>query len=179
MKHLQDDVAKVISAVVLQKPIIEPTISYNGDYIFFKCNKTVNIHMNAVMAINGSVVEIIRNHIDLNLDIEKNEYEIRVNRDSLYDRINYHMTKVALSFIAEKGGHSNNKLTSLYKWYRDAVQSNSFLRNQAFMSDLYEFNKFLNSKTQNEDHLKVCRSVLLLIKNRYESLETFKRKTTR
>jgi hypothetical protein len=180
MKHLRDDVAKVISAIELPKPTVEPILTYGADQIYFRYNKQFNFNSQVVHGMNDAVIEAVRSCTDLKFNLERNEYDVNYSIDSIYSRINYSMRDKVLDFINKWGGHSNNKLTSLYKWYRDVSLNNSFIRNEAFMKDLYEFHKFTTSKpTWTEDHLKVCRSILLLIKNRYESPETSKRKTRR
>jgi hypothetical protein len=180
MNFLHNDTNAAISAIELPKPKIEAHLSYGGDYIFFRMNNNIAFNEEKIKTINELALSAVKACTNVKLDAEKNIYYINTNLDSAYENIKYNMRSHIVDFIVFKGGHANNRLTSLYKWYKNATCNNIFLRNESFMSDLYEFTKFSIAGSQNnEEHLKVCRTLLALIKNRYEYLENQHNSTKR
>jgi len=161
-----DQIDLAVKAIKIEKPII--TLSVNYTYVSFSYNKKVVFNTDLLTDVDSSILESVARHTTLRLDVHNNKYTPQVSiqqvRSNLLDKI----CTVITDFLTEHGGHTNNKLSATYKWYKKQLYVYKLEQNPSFTKDLFNIMKFVRGITTS-DETKTARMLLDLIKNRYES----------
>jgi len=72
-----------------------------------------------------------------------------------------------MHFIRYYGGFTNNRLSGIYKWYRNNIDTNALYRNNQLAQDIYNISNFIINN-QSESYYKTIRTLLSLVKDKYQ-----------
>lgn len=169
MRFITDQVDIIRNAMVLQKPIITLVKSTYSGSILFEKNDKVSFDISKLIGVDEMVIEEFKRKVNVTLMIEQKSYRTRIDDNSFVGTILNRVEDHVLHFLKENGGFVNNRLSNIYKWYKEKVTANAMRNNEKLAQDLYNIAKFVNAATS-EEHIKAGRTLLAIIKDRYEPI---------
>lgn len=170
MRFIQDQVDIATSAIRLEKPVIKLVRSYGTD-IGIKVNNTISFDPEFTQQIDKVVLEAVRGRVSVKLNLDKKAFTYKVDDSSITESVLYHVETEILGFLQNHGGHANNRLSKMYKWYKEKIDGRSLKSNEKLAQDLYNIVKFIKAKSVLSDEtITATRTLLTLIKDRYEPI---------
>jgi hypothetical protein len=168
MKFITDQVVLATNAVKLEKPMIRFTKSYSSS-IRLTLNNQVKLDESLTTGCDEMVVQAVRSRARLVLDIANKAYKVKVDGSDIVDTVLYHIEQQIVDFLRYHGGHTNNRLSKIYKWYKEKIHVGSLKTNEKLAQDLFNIAKFI-AGNRTEEQTKAARTLLVLIKDRYEPI---------
>lgn len=168
MRFLEDQIDLALTAVILEKPVLTLSLTFWKD-IRISINDEVKFNPELIKNIDSNVLEKVKNFTRIWLDIHEKVLYVEANHKKIVDEILIKTISEIMDFIKTNGGFANNRLSAIYKWYRD-VANTAILKNEKFAQDLYNIRNFMNPTINHpNEHYKTVRTLLSLVKDRYES----------
>jgi hypothetical protein len=168
MKFILDQVEIAKQNIVLPKPIIQLMCRY-GDYIAIELNNKLVLNEEITGKVDPLVIDAVRQNTSIKLNIRLKRYVMLINDKHVVDSILYTLEHSVLYFLQQHGGFSNNRLSKIYKWYREKITASTMKKNEKLAQDIYNIVKFMGDSSD-RDTCKTVRSLLSLIKDRYEPI---------
>jgi hypothetical protein len=168
MRYIEDQARKAVEAIRLEKPVLKLKHAYT-DTIRVDLNNRPTYDEIEIGAVDSIVANVVRDRVRVVLSIPKKAYVTKIDLDDVNNYVLYAIEKSVLEFLRSRGGFANNRLSKIYKWYKEKVSSSSMRRNEKLAEDIYNIVKFIDT-IQTEDQEKTARTLLSLIKDRYEPI---------
>lgn len=170
MNKVEEYIGMMLSSCVdLPTPKINiKVVNYDGSLSFqFNNRMSLNEAKAADMGIPKIVVSAFRDRANVRYSKYDKKYKVEVDKREINNHIYYDIQEKASKWISTRGGHANNRLTKLYKWYREYINPNNFHKDSQLAQDVFNIVEFAYSSS-GEEHDKTARVLFQLIKDRYE-----------
>jgi len=166
MRELIKDVNEVLKGVVASPPIYRVSKNYDGVRLEQIFKPTMNTSHFLADVIAGSISE--------ELDIEARCNKIRASSaDDIASSMRYAVRSTIVNFLRDYQDTKNNKLTTLYRWYNEFLDTARLKNNEQLDNDMY--NLFKCIKMSKDKYIVGDKfpngivSILGVLKQRYEA----------
>ena len=168
MREMNREILEILDTVVPSKPVFKLTTYYSGLQL-----RSV---FSAEIASTSFLVPWVKNSMVEQLDIKnkcmrlENKHETAAN---IAQQVRYSMADTIMGFLANYQDSKNNRLTSLYRWYRTFLDTSNLRNNESFENDMFNIFKWIKTNTlkchKQDQTTKGIISVLEALKQRYEA----------
>ena len=160
---MKSDIDAMIASIKPSRPIfkLEGREMNEGNLYLQK----IKMH-NVTSDLNSKIVDNLMGHIYERIVDKKHVIQFQGNPVHI---IQYNIGDFFIRFLVDHLGGSNNRLTSIYQWYKRFGGSTDTPEN--FRNDLFGVYKYLYDRTDplTEIDIKNGLGLLQIIKNRYEA----------
>ena len=167
MRFIRDQIKVALEAVKLEKPILK--LSQNHYGIQMTLNNKPQFDSEDIANVDIFVLNAVKTNMRVKLVLDQKKYKASIDDDSVAQIIGYTIEREILDFLRLQGGFANNRLSKIYKWYKQKINEHSIIANEKLALDLYNIMKFLSGDLT-EEQVKTGRILLSLIKDRYEPI---------
>lgn len=164
--NYDDQIDAAVAAIEIDKPRITFQLGWNNG-LTIQFNNQLKFNSDKANAIDPVVLNIVKYESNLVLDLKKKAYVVKFDRETL----NYRLCSITIDniikFLRDHGGYTNNRLSKIYKWYKEKIHVHTLQVNLDLSKDISNIAAFIKTN-DSEEHFKTVRTLLSLIKDRYE-----------
>jgi len=172
VKFIIDQIDALIQTATVDKPKItigRYSYSYNNNLKFIYNDTAV---IADVTGIDDKIKDATKRYMRVKLSLSTNNYKLLINKEDAVNSIIYETEHSILRFLSRKAGFVNNKLSKIYRWYREALDKGFLKSDEDFFRDLFNISKYIDADSYGgqplEEKTESIKALLVLIKDRYE-----------
>ncbi len=170
MRFISDQVDMAKAALVAPPAILKLSKGGYGGGLRVRFEGQYSIDQSKVDGIDEEIVKAVKGSMSPSLNIKTGQWRATGDTSSIVTRAIENTVETITVFISNHGGYANNRLSTLYKWYKAKIHAAALRNNEQLAKDMYSLAKFINAENGMAEHRETARKLLILIRNRYEPI---------